>query len=93
MFKINEYFDGNVKSIAFETPACPATIGIIAPGQYEFGTSTIEIMTVITGKLSALLPDSDKWTECTPGRSFTVQANKKFKVKADVNTSYLCLYR
>ena len=68
MFKINEYFDGNVKSIAFETPACPATIGIIAPGQYEFGTSTIEIMTVITGKLSALLPDSDKWTECTPGR-------------------------
>jgi uncharacterized protein YaiE (UPF0345 family) len=38
----------------------PATVGVIAPGEYEFGTSTVEVMTVITGKLSALLPDSTK---------------------------------
>ena len=93
MFKVNEYFGGKVKSIAFNTPACPATIGVIAPGQYEFGTSSIEIMTVVTGKLFAMLPESDKWTEYSPGRSFTVQANKKFSVKTDEDTSYLCLYR
>jgi uncharacterized protein YaiE (UPF0345 family) len=92
MFKTNEYFGGNVKSIAFKTAQCPATVGVIAPGEYEFGTSTVEIMTVITGKLSAMLPQSAKWTEYGPGKSFTVSANKKFMVKADEDTSYLCLY-
>jgi purine/pyrimidine-nucleoside phosphorylase len=93
MFKVNEYFGGNVKSIAFKTAQYPATVGVIAPGQYEFGTSSTEIMTVITGKLSAMLPDSANWVDYGPGKSFTVQANKKFKVKADEDTSYLCLYR
>ena len=93
MFKTNEYFGGNVKSIAFKTTSCPATVGVIAPGEYEFGTSTVEIMTVITGKLAAMLPDSSKWTDFGPGKSFTVPANKKFKVKAGEETSYLCLYK
>ena len=93
MFKTNEYFGGNVKSIGFKTSQSPATIGVIAPGEYEFGTSTVEIMTVITGKLAALLPDSANWTDFGPGKSFTVPANKKFKVKAAEDTSYLCLYK
>jgi purine/pyrimidine-nucleoside phosphorylase len=93
MLKVNEYFNGNVKSIAFRTSTCPATVGVIAPGQYEFGTSTIEIMTVVSGKLSAQLPDSKDWTEFGPGKPFTVAANKKFKVKADSDTAYLCLYK
>ena len=93
MFKVNEYFNGNVKSIGFKNTQCPATIGVIAPGEYEFGTSTVEIMTVITGKLAALLPDSAKWADYGTGKSFTVPANKKFKVKADEDASYLCLYR
>ena len=37
MFKVNEYFDGTVKSIAFGTAEGPATIGVMAPGEYEFG--------------------------------------------------------
>jgi hypothetical protein len=92
MFKVNEYFNGNVKSIGFKTAQSPATVGVIAPGEYEFGTSTVEIMTVITGKLAALLPDSKNWTDFGPGKSFTVPANKKFKVKTAEDTSYLCLY-
>jgi uncharacterized protein YaiE (UPF0345 family) len=51
MFKTNEYFDGKVKSLAFETKDGPATLGVMAPGTYEFGTSTPEEMTVITGTL------------------------------------------
>ena len=93
MFKVNEYFGGNVKSIGFKTVQCPATVGVIAPGEYEFGTSTVEIMTLITGKLSALLPESKNWVDFVPGKSFTVPANKKFKVKAMEDTSYLCLYK
>ena len=44
MFKINKYFDGKVKSIAFTTSEGPATIGVMAKGEYDFGTSTKEIM-------------------------------------------------
>ncbi len=93
MFKVNEYFNGSVKSIAFRTKEYPATVGVIAPGEYEFGTSTVEVMTIITGKLSAMLPDSTTWIDYGPGKSFTVPANKKFKVKTAEDTSYLCLYK
>ena len=93
MFKVNEYFNGNVKSIGFKTSQYPATVGVIAPGEYEFGTSTIEVMTVTSGKLAALLPDSATWADYGPGKSFTIPANKKFKVKTTEDTSYLCLYK
>jgi uncharacterized protein YaiE (UPF0345 family) len=42
MFKTNEYFEGNVKSLSFQGADGPATIGVMAKGEYEFGTSTIE---------------------------------------------------
>ena len=44
MFKVNEYFDGKVKSVAFETTDGSATIGVMAQGEYVFGTSTVEHM-------------------------------------------------
>ena len=39
MFKMNQYFDGKVASLAFRTATLPATVGVMAPGEYEFGTS------------------------------------------------------
>ncbi len=92
MFKTNEYFDGKVKSIAFNTGDGPATIGVMAKGEYEFGTSTIEIMNVTSGKLIVQLPNSDEWKEFTKGDSFRVEKDKKFKVKVTEDSSYLCLY-
>ena len=35
MFKVNEYFDGTVKSIAFTQAEGKATIGVMAPGKYS----------------------------------------------------------
>lgn len=93
MFDTNEYFDGKVKSIAYETPEGPATIGVMAPGDYEFGTSKKEFMTVVSGKLVVLLPDEDDWKEFGPNETFIIEANVKFKVKVEANTSYICLYR
>ena len=52
MFKVNEYFDGTVKSIAFGMAEGPATIGVMAAGEYEFGTNQLEIMHVVAGALS-----------------------------------------
>jgi uncharacterized protein YaiE (UPF0345 family) len=92
MFKTNEYFDGKVKSIAFQTATLPATVGVMAQGEYEFGTSQKEYMTVVSGSLTVKLPGSDSWATFTQGQTFTVEANQKFGVKADVESSYLCLY-
>ena len=93
MFKTNEYFDGKVKSIAFTTAEGPATIGVMAPGEYEFGTASVEIMTVISGKLIVLLPGETVWNEYNPFDNFTVAKDKKFKLKIEVDSAYLCLYK
>lgn len=93
MFKVNEYYDGKVKSLAFRTPEGPATIGVMAEGAYEFGTSTKEIMTVITGRLTVKLPGSAEWREYPAGEKFVVEAGQKFQLRVAEDTSYLCLYR
>ncbi len=93
MFKSNEYFDGKVKSIAFSNNGEDATIGVMAPGEYEFGTSQQEIMQVISGELIVLLPDESEWKNYGPGEQFIVEANQKFGVKVTQDTAYLCIYR
>jgi uncharacterized protein YaiE (UPF0345 family) len=93
MFKTSQYFDGKVTSLAFQTAEGPATIGVMAPGEYEFGTATLEIMNVISGALLVKLPNSDDWMSYPAGSSFTVEANKKFQLKVAIDTAYLCLYK
>lgn len=93
MFKINEYFAGSVKSIAFAMAEGPASIGVMAPGEYEFGTDQLEIMHVVAGALTVKLPGSDQWETFTSGSHFTVPANSKFQLKVAADTAYLCEYR
>jgi purine/pyrimidine-nucleoside phosphorylase len=93
MFKVNEYFDGKVKSLAFQTGEGRATIGVMAAGEYEFGASTVEIMTVVSGTLSVKLPGSEVWKDYGTGASFTVDAGQKFQLKVAADAAYLCLYR
>lgn len=93
MFKTNEYFDGKVKSIAFKTADGLATIGVMAPGEYEFGTSTVEYMTVVSGNLTVLLPGSSEWQEFKPFETFIVPKDNKFKLIVKEDSAYLCLYR
>lgn len=92
MFKVNEYYEGKVKSLAFQSQEGKATIGVIAAGEYEFGTATIEIMTVTSGKMEVLLPDTTEWKTYNEFESFKVEKDKKFKVKVSSDTSYKCIY-
>jgi purine/pyrimidine-nucleoside phosphorylase len=93
MFKTNEYFGGKVVSLAFQPGDDKATIGVIAKGEYEFGTSTIEFMTVITGKMDVMIPDSNAWKEYKKGETYKIEKDMKFKVKVEVDTAYLCIYK
>jgi len=92
MLKVNEYFDGKVKSIAFKTATLPATVGVMVAGDYEFGTSQKEVMTVVSGILDVQLPGATGFKRFDAGSSFTVAANQKFQLKVPVDTAYLCTY-
>lgn len=93
MFKTNEYFDGKVKSIAYQTSEGPATIGVMAAGDYEFGTSTVEYMTVTSGKMLIMLEGESDWKEYKEFETFVVPKESKFKIKVSEDTTYRCLYR
>ena len=93
MINVNEYFEGAVKSLAYTTAQGRSTIGVIEKGEYEFGTSSHETMTVIEGKLEALLPNKQDWQIFGSGQSFEVEANTSFKIKTEEQSSYLCKYR
>ncbi|MBW6491775.1 MAG: pyrimidine/purine nucleoside phosphorylase [Lentimicrobium sp.] len=93
MFKTNEYFDGKVKSIAFDTTEGPATMGVMAAGEYEFGTSTTEYMTVVSGEMEVKLPGESEWKNFQPFETFIVPPNMKFGVRMKGDTAYRCLYR
>lgn len=92
MLTVNEYFDGNVKSIAFDAPDLPATVGVMAPGDYTFGASQREYMTVVSGALRVKLPGSDEWKNFESGETFTVEAGQSFDLKVASATAYLCKY-
>lgn len=89
---VNEYFGGNVKSIAFQTKTLPATVGVMVPGEYTFDTSKKEVVTVVSGCLTVQLPDTEEWNEYRPHSSFEVAANKSFNLKVTEDTAYLCTY-
>jgi uncharacterized protein YaiE (UPF0345 family) len=92
MLKVNQYFDGKVISIGFKTARGPATVGAMAAGEYEFGTSQQETMTVVSGKLTVKLPGARTWKDYGPNQTFVVAANKKFQLKVGEESSYICYY-
>ncbi len=92
MFETNEYFEGKVKSIAYDNASGKYTVGVMADGAYTFGTSSNEEMTVVNGQLDVKLPGQESWTTYTPGQSFIVEANSSFKVKSVGDSAYLCRY-
>lgn len=87
------YFDGKVTSRAVTFPdGSVKTLGIMLPGEYEFGTEKAELMEFATGELVVQLPGSDEWVAISGGDSFNVPARSKFKVKVKAVADYCCTY-
>lgn len=70
MFKTNEYFDGKVKSMAFQTETLPATVGVMAPGEYMFNTDHKEKMTVVSGAMTIKRKEDSEAITFGAGESF-----------------------
>lgn len=93
MINVNEYFDGKVKSLGYEDSAGKSSVGVMAPGEYTFGTATKEIMKVVSGELVVQLPGSDEWKSFKAGDEFVVEKDLEFHLKVSENSAYLCEYK
>ena len=92
MLAVNEYFEGNVKSISFESTTLPATVGVMKVGNYTFNTSQREYVSVICGELSVKLPGTSEFVSFVDGQEFIVEANQSFDLEVPRDTAYLCKY-
>ncbi|MCX7747948.1 MAG: pyrimidine/purine nucleoside phosphorylase [Clostridia bacterium] len=91
--KANVYFDGKVTSRSVIFPSGEIkTLGIMMPGEYEFGTKDREVMDILSGDFKVLLPGSTEWKQISAGDSFEVPANSKFQLVIKEITDYCCSY-
>lgn len=80
MLQSNEYFSGKVKSIGFTSSSTGrASVGVMAEGEYTFGTAAPEEMTVVSGALNVLLPRGNPSGKCMPQETcLTYRATASF---------------
>jgi uncharacterized protein YaiE (UPF0345 family) len=91
--KANVYFDGKVTSRTVIFPnGEKKTLGIMLPGEYEFGTCAPELMEILSGKLKVLLPNETDWKEIKGGEDFSVIGNSSFKLIVEEITDYCCSF-
>ena len=91
--KANIYFDGKVTSrTLLFGDGSKKTLGIMLPGEYEFGTADKEVMEILSGELEVLLPGEEAWKPVKGGESFEVSRNSTFKLKIMSLTDYCCSF-
>jgi purine/pyrimidine-nucleoside phosphorylase len=91
--KANVYFDGKVTSrtVLFDD-GTKKTLGIMMPGDYEFDTDAKEIMEVLGGSMTVLLPGNDEWQTFEAGQAYNVPAKSSFKLRITEVADYCCSY-
>ncbi|WP_434351876.1 pyrimidine/purine nucleoside phosphorylase [Trichococcus flocculiformis] len=90
----NVYFDGKVTSrtVLFESGE-KKTLGIMLAGAYEFNTDAEEIMEVLGGDMSVMLPGETEYTRYSKGQSYVVPAKSFFKMIVEKYVDYCCSYK
>jgi uncharacterized protein YaiE (UPF0345 family) len=89
MLTHNTYFEGKVQSIGFTRLGRRMTAGVVAPGEYHFGTDAPERMTVVSGELDVKLQGGE-WRTYPAGTVFEVAGKSGFDVRAHEASAYLC---
>lgn len=89
----NVYFDGRVTSRTVEFPdGTKKTLGVMLPGEYNFGTDSPEVMEILSGELEVLLPGESVWKKISGGDEFEVAGKSRFDLKVVAVTDYCCSY-
>lgn len=92
MLNVNEYFNGAVKSISFISNTSPASVGVMAAGQYSFSTSSAETMHIISGSAEVKRANEDNWVSFATGQHFKIAGDSSFLIRVTGDTAYLCEY-
>jgi uncharacterized protein YaiE (UPF0345 family) len=88
--KHNSYFEGQVQSIGYERHGRRATVGVIAPGEYHFGTDAPERMTVLSGEIAARPDGATAYVPYPAGTAFEIRGRSGFDVRVTEPSAYLC---
>jgi purine/pyrimidine-nucleoside phosphorylase len=89
----NVYFNGGVTSrTIFFADGTKKTLGIMMPGEYSFNTGSAELMEILAGELTVLLPGSTEWIAVKGGEAFEVPENASFQLKVTDLTDYCCSF-
>ena len=91
MIKVNDYFEGNVKSLGFERREAAYTAGVVLPGTYTFETEKEEHITITVGEIEAQPPGSE-WRIVKTGDTVTIPANSSFDLKVKEPASSICKF-
>ena len=94
LHKANVYFDGKVVSHSVLFPdGAKKTLGLIYPGQYNFGTGAPERMEIVAGDCRVKLKGAPSWTSYAAGAHFDVPGDSAFDIAVDAGLlEYVCSY-
>jgi hypothetical protein len=90
VLKHNSYFEGRVQSVGFERLGRRMTVGVVAPGEYYFGTQAPERMTVVSGELLVRPKGTAEFRAYAAGTTFEIAGASGFDVRAAEPSAYLC---
>jgi len=91
--RANVYFDGKVTSRTLRfADGSKKTLGVMQPGEYEFGTAEPEVMEILAGELDVQLPGDAAWKPVGGGESFAVPGSAKFRVRVRTLVDYVCSF-
>ena len=92
MYEIRKYHGDRVMSLTYDDENQSFSVGIIAPGEYEFGAIRKEIFTVTSGEISMRAEPGTDWMTYGVDETFSVPDHKDFSLKVDFVSSYICHY-
>ena len=92
MYEIRKYHGDRVMSLTYDDEDQSFSVGIIAPGEYEFGAIRMEVFTVTSGTISVRIEEEGDWITYSLNETFTIPGHSNFSLKADQVSAYICYY-
>ena len=89
----NIYFEGKVISRnIFLKDGSKKTLGVMLEGEYEFKTTSRELLEIHSGKVNVKIASDKEWTLINEGMYFNVPKNSSFCLEVLELVNYTCSY-
>lgn len=93
VYELRKYHGDRVQSLTYDDNMVSFSVGIISPGEYQFGSMKEEIFKVNFGAISAWTEGDKDWKTYKVGETFIIPASKNFSLKVEETSAYICHYR